>query len=116
MKCAVVLFPVQQAVLSFQLADFGQILADLKASPVVAAGIPYREVTDIDKFAAQFDPKRRRVPGSGFESVQDFVDHVNTIGRVAVAHLAADDRRAARKDSLRSLGIVGHPVVLIEEC
>jgi hypothetical protein len=56
--------------LSFQLADFGQVLADFEASPVVSFGIPDREVADIDKFTAQFDPERRRVPEPEFEGIR----------------------------------------------
>ena len=63
-KKSVTLFPVQQPILPFQLADVGQILADLQASAVVSAGIPDREVADINKFAPQFDPEGRRVPGA----------------------------------------------------
>ena len=54
---SVLLFPVQQALLSFQFADFGQVLADLQRTPVIAVGIPHGKVTDVDKFSAQFDPE-----------------------------------------------------------
>ena len=58
------LFPVQQSLLSFQFADFGQVLTDFEASPIVSTGIPHRKVADVDKFATQFDPEGRRIPGA----------------------------------------------------
>ena len=56
------LFPVQQPLLAFQFTDLGQIQANLQASAVVSVGIAYRKVSNVDEFAAQFDPEFGRIP------------------------------------------------------
>jgi hypothetical protein len=56
------LFPIQKSLLPFQFADPGDVLADLKASPVVSAGIAHRKVADVDEFAAQLNPEFGRIP------------------------------------------------------
>ena len=109
------LLPIQQALLPFQFADLGQILADLQGAPVLAVGSPYGEVTDINKLAAQFDPELRCVPGTGFEGIQDLIDQVDAFGGMAVANLPADDGGAAWKDPFRALGVVSDPVVLVNK-
>ena len=89
---AIRLFPVQQPLLPFKFTDLGQVLADFKTSAVVSVGIPHCKIADIDEFVPQFDPEFGRVPGTGFEGIQDLVDQMDTFGRVAVSNLPADDR------------------------
>ena len=68
------LSPVQQPVLSLQLTDFGQVLADFQGAPVIAFFIPNCKIADIDELLRQLDPEFGRVPGAGFERIQDFID------------------------------------------
>ncbi len=79
----------------FQFADLGQVLADFKTSPVVSVGIAHRKVANVDEFAAQFDPELGRIPRTGLEGVQDLVDQMDALGRMAVSNLPADDRGTA---------------------
>ena len=51
---------------------------------------------------------------AGAEGVEDLRHRVDALRRVAVLHLAADDRRAAREDAL-AFGVVAHLVVLVDE-
>ena len=71
LKLSLPLTPVQQPLLALQFSNFSQILANLQSAPVVAVCIPHREIPDVDKLAAQFDPELRRVPDPGFEGIQD---------------------------------------------
>ena len=101
--------------LAFEGFDFADFLRYLDDAPVGTGGVIDREVADQDEGPAALDPEIGGVPLLVLERLNDSVDDMDALGRMAVLDGPADDLGAAGEDPFSGVRIVADAIVLVHE-
>ena len=93
----------EEASLSGDLLDVGDVLAGFEAAEVVVLFVSDGEVSDVDLPVSVVDPELSDVSRSRFHLLDDLLDLVKALGGVLVLDLSAYDGSGAREDAVAVL-------------